>query len=569
LVVPVGTEVLLKAGVFGPDCQLVPNERIEWSIARTGVGQFTDMGIRDPSQLLGFWEAPRKVDEWCAIGRTALVPVTLRSGTENPANEVPIFRGESWVTLTSMCEGTSVVAAHAANLCDSNQGTSTIFWVDAQWVFPPSVTVPCGRPHTLTTTVTRRTDGAPLPGFIVRYTVASGASLGYEGGNTVDVPTDGTGRASVEVSPMEQGGGATNVGIVIVRPASVGPNALPRMELGRSGAAIAWSAAGPAGAMPASPIPSVGPAMGPPPPSIGTPPSNSMPPSLPPSFPAQNPTAPPANTSQPSPYSPPPTSPYSPPPAASQPSGRPRLDLRMVLVTAEQVAIGEIAGWDLTITNGGDGMARRIKVADTFDKGLQHLKAPDQTTIYYNAPIRDLGPGESTTIRLEFKVAEGGQHCHNVTVTAEADDPATKVDPATQRGCATGIAPAIGVTMQGERARTVGETTDFTVTVRNTGASAAANVEVAVEFDPAMEGIVEKEWQRMQNGGLIMRLDRSLAPGEMRLLQIHAACKSPANNACAKVTVTAAGGANSFDTKCLEIRPALPATGPSATGLPQ
>jgi hypothetical protein len=561
--VPVGTEILLKGGVFGPDCQLVPNQRVDWSIARTGVGQFTEMGIRDPSQLLGFWEAPQKADEWTAVGRTALVPVTLRNGTENPAGDVQIFRGESWVTMTSMCEGTSVVTAYAPGSCDTNQATSMIFWVDAQWVFPPSVTVPCGRPYTLTTLVTRRTDGAPLPGWIVRYTVASGASLGYEGGNTIDVPTDATGRASVEVSPMEQGGGATNVGVVIVRPSSMGPNALPRMELGRGAAAIAWSAAAPALPEAGAPIPSVGPAIGPPPAPIGAPPSTSMPPSLPPSFPSQPPTAPPANTSQPSPYSPPPTNPYSPAPAASQPTGRPRLDLTLRPVSAEQVAVGENVAWDLTITNGGDAAARHIQVKDEFEKGLQHLKATNENVIYYNQPIRDLAPGESTAIRLDFKVTEAGQHCHTATVTA--DDAVA----ATQRACATGIASALGVQIQGERLKTVGETTDFSIVVRNTGTSPAANVELAVEFDPAMEGVVDDGWQPMQNGGLLMRMDRSLAPSEMRIFRAHARCKSPSNDAKAKVTVTAPGGVISVDEKGLEIRAALPATAPGATRLPQ
>lgn len=568
LVVPVGTEIVLKAGVFGADCQLVPHERIEWSIARTGVGQFTEMGIRDRSQLLGFWEAPRKVDEWCAIGRTAFVPVSLNAGTPNPADDVQIFRGESWVTMTSMCEGTSVVTAFAPNLCEFNQGTSTIFWIDAQWVFPASVTVPCGRPHTLTTTVARRTDGAPLAGWIVRYTVGGGASLGYEGGNTVDVPTDATGRASVEVSPMESGGGATNVGVVIVRPASGGPSALPRMEIGRGAAAIAWTAAAPAMPEAGAPVPNMGPAVGPPPATFNVPPSNAMPPSLPPTQPiTQPPTVPPTNTTQPSPYSVPPTnttqpSPYSPPPAASQSTGQPRLDISLRMVSAEQVAVGENVGWILTITNAGDAPARNIQVKDDFDKGLAHEKAPNQNTIRYNQPIRDLAPGESTTLPLDFKVTEAGQHCHTVTVTA--DDAV-----ATQRACATGVAGAVSVKITGERLKTVGEITDFSVVVRNTGASPAANVELAVEFDPPLEGVVEDRWQRMPNGGLVTRLDQSLAPSEMRILRVHARCKSPANNACAKVTATAMGGTSSFDQDChLEIRAALPAAGPGGPGLP-
>jgi hypothetical protein len=67
----------------------------------------------------------------------------------------------------------------------------------------------------LTTTVIRRTDGSPLTGWIVRYEVGSGASLGYEGGNFVEVPVDANGRASVEVSPNDAGGGATSSSTIV------------------------------------------------------------------------------------------------------------------------------------------------------------------------------------------------------------------------------------------------------------------------------------------------------------------------------------------------------------------
>ena len=87
----------------------------------------------------------------------------------------------------SCTEGVSQVTAFAPELCQFNQATTSIYWIDAQWIFPASVVAECGKPHVLTTTVFRRTNGTPLAGWVVRYTVGSGGSLGYEGGNTVDV----------------------------------------------------------------------------------------------------------------------------------------------------------------------------------------------------------------------------------------------------------------------------------------------------------------------------------------------------------------------------------------------
>ncbi len=316
LVAPVGSEVFLKAGVTAPDGSLSPNERIEWSVARNGVGQLGNMGLRDAGQLFTWWVAPEKVDPWTAIGRTAFYPVSLTGATPGPFGAAQIDRGESWVTLVSCTEGVSQVTAFAPDLCQLNQATTSIYWIDAQWIFPASVVAECGKPHVLTTTVFRRTNGTPLAGWVVRYTVGSGGSLGYEGGNTIDARTDAAGRASVEVSPSEAGGGVTQVGITIIRPQSIGPNAIPQVELARGTAAITWSANAPAvapGVPLAPPAPSLpGPPVGPAPlsPMLGPPDPAPMPTSGPPPAPQSAPAN--ANTTQPSPYTPPPAGRASP-----------------------------------------------------------------------------------------------------------------------------------------------------------------------------------------------------------------------------------------------------------------
>ncbi len=83
-VAPVGTQVLLKAGVVGADGYLAANQRIEWSVARNGIGQLGDMGLAGPTQLLGWWQAPQKIDEWTATATTAYFPVTLDANSADP-----------------------------------------------------------------------------------------------------------------------------------------------------------------------------------------------------------------------------------------------------------------------------------------------------------------------------------------------------------------------------------------------------------------------------------------------------------------------------------------------------
>jgi uncharacterized repeat protein (TIGR01451 family) len=542
LVAPVGTEVFLKAGVAGPDGAMAPNERIEWSVARNGVGQLGNMGLHDGGQLFTWWVAPEKIDPWTAVGRTAFYPISVEGMTPGPYGDAKIDRGESYVTLTSCAEGVSQVTAFAPELCQYNQATTSIYWIDAQWTFPASVVAECGKPHVLTTTVFRRTNGTPLAGWIVRYTVGSGGSLGYEGGNTIDARTDALGHASVEVSPSQSGGGVTQVGITIVRPQTVSPNTIPLVELARGAAAITWSANAPPVA-PGIPLgPSAAPSLPPPPPMAPTPlgpptsgpapaPSSGPPPSLEPT---------PANTipTQPSPYTP-------------APAGRARIEATLRATSPEQVAIGQFVSYELTITNRGDGVARNVKVTDEFDTGLTH-EGDVRNTHNIEKPVRDLAPNDSERVTLTFKLVESGRQCHRVTVTADG------ADPQKLQGCAAAIQAAIGVKISAPVRRVVGEVAEFSATIRNTGTSPATNVELRVQFDPAIEPVIESGVSRLDDGSVAIRLDRELAASERRVFRLQGRCRNPSTHACVRASVTALGGAVSQDEACLEILPAMP-----------
>ncbi len=539
LVAPVGSEMLLKAGIVAREGHLIANQRVDWTVARTGVGQFTELGFRDLGQLWGFFEAPRKVDDWTATTTTAVVPITLYTSTPNPYDDVPIFRGESWVTVTSASEGTSVVAAHAPAYCEFNQATSTIYWIDAQWVFPQPAIVELGRPHTLTTTLMRRTDGAPLAGWIVRYDVSGGASLGYEGGNFVEATTDAAGRASVEVSPKDAGGGAINVGITIVRPQTAGPAVMPRLELGRGAATITWTAAAPLPAVPITPVIPGGPV---PPPS---PPTFSPPPTLPP---VTNQPAPPPAAAPPAAPAPNPNA----PPAAA---GTPRLELNMRVAGTDQVAVGEFAAFELTMTNRGDGVARNISVTDRFDRGLRHEKAqPNEYAIRYTGELRDLQPNESQMIRLTFQVVDGGKQCHEATVTADG------AEAVSQSGCIMARQAALEVSITAPRSSVVGETTKFNAVVKNVGDVAATNIEMVIRCDAAIDPtMAERGSQQLADGGILLKIDR-LEPAERRTFGMHGQCRSDSKRACVQAIVRADGGVNQAAEACVEVLPPLSAS---------
>jgi uncharacterized repeat protein (TIGR01451 family) len=521
---PVGSQVVLKAGICGADGYLHADRRIEWLLARDGVGQFVDVGERGEVDVFRWlWDTPRKVDNWYAIGATAYAPYCVHRGTPDPSDDVQVVRGEAWITVSSPVEGTSHVTAYAPAVGNwqFRQANATIHWIDAQWSFPPSATVTSGRPHVLTTTVTRRSNGAPLAGWVVRYDVSGGgASLGYAGGNFVDATTDAAGRASVEVSPSDVGGGTATIGITIIQPATaVGT---PQLEVGRGSASITWGSG-------TSSAPSPVPATGPPP----------LQPTPAPTLPAE-PSRPPQATS--------PTTPYESPRGASQ-AGPPQLEVRLTNVGPQEVAVGGLVSFDLSVTNRGESTARNIVIQDHFDPGLRHEGDEKNVhSIEYTA-MPDLRPGQTESLSLTFQAIAAGRQCHEVTVTADG------VAAAPQSGCVNVRQASLSLNVTGHLSRFVGESAEFRIVVRNNGDVPAHNVVVVQSFPPQMQAVPAPD-QTPVEGGLQMRID-SLRAGEQRVFTTQARCVTRSDRACSRVVVTADGGATAGEESCLMILPPM------------
>ena len=141
ILAPVGTEVILRAGICAREGFLLTDQKVEWLVAREGAGELVRLGgrgcCRDP--LLP-WNKPKKVDNQYGIGYTARWPLQITRGTANPADDVQIEPGHAWASLTSPVEGISRVTAMAPSVINwsGRRATATIYWIDAQWVFPPA-----------------------------------------------------------------------------------------------------------------------------------------------------------------------------------------------------------------------------------------------------------------------------------------------------------------------------------------------------------------------------------------------------------------------------------------------
>jgi len=200
----VGTEVVLVAGVCGQDGYLRTNRRWEWSIDPGSVGQFVavaETGLVD--LMLGDFNRPRKITNTYAIGSTLRANYRLNRGTCRPEDFVYVLRGQGWITLTSMVEGTSHVTVVAPEVYgwDARLKSAMVHWIDAAIQYPAPAINQAGTRHVFTTTVTRQTNHTPCEGWRVKYTIAGGPPAGFapDGIQPIEAPTNSAGQASAEI----------------------------------------------------------------------------------------------------------------------------------------------------------------------------------------------------------------------------------------------------------------------------------------------------------------------------------------------------------------------------------
>lgn len=247
-IAPVGSEVVLLAGVQGDDGYLRTNRRLEWSLSSGSVGQFVAVeqnGFVD--LLVGDFNRPRLVSGTFAIGSTSRRYAWLNRGTASVADDVYVLRGQGWISVTSPVEGSSHIVAFAPGVAawNSRMRSATIHWIDAQWRFPAPSIGPSGSQHVFTTTVDRLSNLCPCSGWIVRYEIVDGppAAFAPDGTSVIEVTTDADGRADVEIYQTEVGPGTNKIAIQIIRPAALGGMGGKRLVVSSGATLKTWTAA--------------------------------------------------------------------------------------------------------------------------------------------------------------------------------------------------------------------------------------------------------------------------------------------------------------------------------------
>ncbi len=254
IIAPVGGEVILLAGVCGKDGYLVTDEPIEFMISQDGVGEIVQVGDDSKGQRPSLFKKDlrpkvEKLGIDFAKGRTSREPWTITRGTSTPDDDLPVRKGQTWISLTSPSEGTSKVTVLApdSDVWDQRRQTATIYWEDASWQFPKCVTTESGKEAWLITSVKRADRVSPAVGYRVKYRIlnpeiARFVMPGREGEDVEQINVDAEGKAAVRILHDEKYPiGSAMVEMEVVRNARPNDN-VREITLGRDTTTVTWSA---------------------------------------------------------------------------------------------------------------------------------------------------------------------------------------------------------------------------------------------------------------------------------------------------------------------------------------
>ena len=602
IIAPVGSEVVVQAAVCDRNRDLSPNEKVEWSLAPNSVGYFVQAGEAGPLEWLHHATyRTRKIDNTFAVSATSPKFIMLNRGTPNSNDDVPNLRGQAWVTLSSPVEGTSHVAAVAPSVYswDARKQTSTVYWVDAQWTFPPPAINPAGTRHTFTTTLVRHSNKCPLAGYRVRYEIAPGGpAAGFvpNGAQVVEVTTNTLGQAPVEIFQQQPAPGCNTINIQVIRPADWPGGDGTQLVVGTGATQKTWTAQS-AGLL----IDKQGPREVPLGSTLtyridvrnpgdltarGLTVVDAVPNGL--SYIGSNPPATVAGTNLS----------WQLGDLAAGQSRTIELSFRtdqstvvnncatvtsldgvsaqdcaattitvpaveVTIAAPPQIAVGEEVVFTATVTNRSATPAAGLVLVDRFDTGLRHEAAGAGPI--ENRDLGTLNPGETRNVNIRLRGVQPGRWCNTielsgdsgirgsaqacVTVVAAAVPPvAAPVPPAAP---AAGL-PVLVVRKSGPQRANTGDTVLFTIEVENRGPGAVTNLRVLDQYDLAMRPTRASDGWQAAGNDLYWTLP-VLQPGQKYVRQVECLCQTPAARACNRAIVTTQEGVRQDAEACLEI----------------
>jgi hypothetical protein len=611
IVAPVGGEVILMSGICGTDGYLAMGEPLEWMLTPESVGTFIEVGNDAPGALhrLAKIDTADKVSPSFARGVTSTKKALITRGNLNPNDDVPLEKGQTWLSISSPTEGTSrvTVLAPESDCWDQRKATATIYWIDARWQFPSPTPVLAGTPVTLSTRVTRAEGTVPARGWTVRYETLN-PELGLfapSGSSVVEAKVDDSGNATVELVPTRGPNGSFTSGTAmiamqVIRPGGDRDN-MPDLTLGNGQAFVTWSApqlairvGAPAVATFDTPVDVVANVQNP-----GDQPANNVRVSvaLPPgarvtqadSFAVVTPsnvtweigTIPPrtqldlfmtvaAQSSIRLPFQARGDGSLYAEDTVAIDVFRPSLSIQVRPASNEPTQVGDPVTFNIDVVNTGDRPLTGVALRAVGDSGMTHTQTGSRVVgqAKTDGPLQ---PGQTWTSAATFVPLDSGRRCITVEATADGGQRAAG------ESCATVInrvvpVPAVTAQITGREVVETGAERLFRYRVVNTGQVPLRDVRIVVTFEPPMQLVRAtegKDTSRIGQYQLEWRVPL-MQPGpdatSTVLLEGAFMPVQPSPNSRMILTVSSAEGARAEDTFAFQVVAAPTVTPPPVAG---
>ena len=588
IIAPVGSEVVVIAGICGGDGFLSLNQPLEWILSNDSVGQIIEVGGMHHSAFNNTVPPKaKKFDGQYAWGRTGLKRVVLTRGTPTPCDDIELAKGQTFISLSSASPGRTYVTGVApkAEGWDRRRATTVIQWIDALWSTPLPSKATAGTVFPLTTVVKRSSDGGGVKDWQVKYTIVGGAPAEFApaGSSSATATTNDSGEATAQIrQPAGQfEPGVTQVRVDIIRPALFGE---PELVVESGLTTVTWSA-------PALTIRAIGDKAA----ELDKPFNYRIEVTNPGDQLARGVVVRTKDIDDAIEYissTPKPVefgrqlewqlgdiAPNSPPRTidiqfksnkrgnnglcfeVASDSDRLRTEACAQIEIAVPCLVLKVDGPETAIV--GQDVIFNFEVSNQCDQELENI---DMVLRYDNGlyadgrsnPIRtqidSLGFGQRRMISVAFNVQQPGTRCFELSVTSASGYNVTR------RECLEASAsrsPELQLRLEGQTPIEVGQTAQVNAYIANTGNTAVNSIILTNKFSPSLEAVRATEdfpFTRISDTEYTFAIGR-VEPGEERLLEVQYAGIAPDGNALSEFSLTSTSNVNQIQRFNIRIEP--------------
>jgi uncharacterized repeat protein (TIGR01451 family) len=153
---------------------------------------------------------------------------------------------------------------------------------------------------------------------------------------------------------------------------------------------------------------------------------------------------------------------------------------------AKRQYLGRSVGYDLTVTNKGDGPAQDTVIEDIIPPGVTNIEATAGAQFAGSKLVWELGtlePNTSKSVRVSYTPTREGELMATATATAYCAEPVSD----STRTAITGIAAARLEVIDLEDPVEIGMNTTYSIVVSNEGSAADSNIRVSAVLDDKLQ----------------------------------------------------------------------------------